>query len=149
MIGNFGWWHVQRSFDGVQYSYDRATTNGTVVALRPTRGVFDVNGWGELDIGLFYASVSRASQQYDWRIFASSYNDYRADPSPLKVDNRPGVARLADTRDITVHTIGAHYLRSAATGLGPVDVVLWGAAQLGDWGALEHRAFAFVAEAGL
>ena len=148
LIGNFGWSHVQRSFDGVQYSYDRAGSNRTVVAVRPTRGVFDANGWGELDVALLYASASRATQNSDWRIFASTYDDYR-DPAPVKSDNRAAAVRAADAGDVVVHTLGGHYLRSVPSSAGNLDFMVWAAAQLGDWGALDHRAFGLTVEAGL
>lgn len=149
LIGNFGWTHVQRSYDGLHYSYDRAGGNRTFVALRPTRGVFDANGWGGLDVALLYGSLSRGGTSHDWRVFFGSYHDYREEPRPLKADNRPVAVRAADTRDIGVQLVGAHYLRSVSTSAGAVDLLGWGTFQWGDWGTLAHRAFGFSAEAGM
>ena len=146
LIGNFGWTHVQRSYDGLHYAYNQPRLNVTVMAARPTRGVFDVAGMENLEVGLAYASVNGASKSdvADWRLFLINYQDYRDDPRPVKVDNRPALARAADTGDVTVNTIGAHYLRA----FGPVDVLLWGAVQNGEWGTLDHGAYALSVEAG-
>ena len=43
----------------MQYEIDQPTTNVTLVAARPTRGVFQVDGWGELNINVFYGAVTR------------------------------------------------------------------------------------------
>jgi len=49
LIGNFGFSDVGRSLDGVQYVLDRSKLNLTLLGARPTRGVFQVDGWGELN----------------------------------------------------------------------------------------------------
>ncbi|MDP9114148.1 MAG: hypothetical protein M3O20_10765, partial [Acidobacteriota bacterium] len=46
LIGSFGWSDVGRSFDGLHYSYSKATNDFTFVAATPTRGVFQTDGWG-------------------------------------------------------------------------------------------------------
>ncbi|HEY0303469.1 MAG TPA: alginate export family protein [Longimicrobiales bacterium] len=149
LVGNFGWTHVQRSFDGAQYGHDRSGQNITALAVRPTRGVFDADGWGELDVALWYASYNRADKHHEWRLFATAYHDYRDDPRPVKTDNRPLAIRAADTDDISVQTVGGHFLKAIPASFGSIDVLLWGNVQLGDWGALEHRAVAFSVEAGV
>src|SRR5712691_1907296 len=53
LLANFGFTHVQRSLDGAQYVFERPTMNVTLLAARPTRGVFQVDGWGELNINVF------------------------------------------------------------------------------------------------
>ena len=45
-------------------------------------------------------------------------------------------------------TFGGNYLRAIDRGHGTIDVLFWGAAQIGAWGRLAHRASAFAAEAG-
>jgi hypothetical protein len=59
LIGNFGWSHVGRSFDGVQYVYNTARNNLTLTGARPTRGVFQVDGWGDLDVGVLHGAYTR------------------------------------------------------------------------------------------
>jgi hypothetical protein len=66
----------------------------------------------------------------------------------LKVDNRPLAARQRDHGTIAIHAVGAHAVTVIDAPPGAVDVLLWGVAQRGDWGALEHVAWAFAAEAG-
>jgi hypothetical protein len=58
LIGNFGFSDVGRSFDGVQYSLNPPKWNVTLLAARPTRGVFQVDGWGELKANVFYGAVT-------------------------------------------------------------------------------------------
>jgi hypothetical protein len=146
LIGNFGWTHVQRSYDGLHYAYNKPHLNVTVMGARPTRGVFDVAGMENLEVGLAYASFNGPSKGdvADWRLFVINYQDYRDDPRPVKVDNRPATARAADADNVQVNTLGAHYLRT----LGSFDVLFWGALQNGDWGVLDHGAYSFSVEAG-
>ena len=150
LLANFGFTHVQRSFDGAQYSLDRPGTNVTILAARPTRGVFQVDGWGELNINVFYAALTRqvggAANQGEWRLFGLDYNDDRH--GVLKTDNRPLAARQGDREHLNIGTVGGHYLRAIETRRGPIDVLLWGAAQFGSWGEVAHRAGSYAAEAG-
>ena len=150
LLGNFGFTHVQRSLDGAQYTLDRRRTNVTILAARPTRGVFQVDGWGELNINVLYAALSRQAgdpaNQGDWRLFGLGYHDDRG--GVLKTDNRPLAERQADRRHLNIGTVGGHYLRAVETPRGPIDVLLWGAAQFGSWGELAHRAGSYAVEAG-
>src|SRR5262249_13540863 len=59
LIGNFGWSAVGRSFDGGHLTADWGSNDVTFVGARPTRGVYQVDGMGELDINLFYGAYSR------------------------------------------------------------------------------------------
>jgi len=147
LVGNFGFTHVGRSFDGVQWAVNGDKLNVTVFGCRPTEGVFQVDGWAELNINLFYGSLT--AQQDDvgeWRLFGIGYSDYR--DRVLKTDNRPLGVRRADTERIDIATFGGHYLRLADSSSGPLDFLLWGAIQTGTWGTLAQRAGAFAAEIG-
>ena len=150
LLGNFGFSDVLRSQDGVQYVYSNPKLNVTALAARPTEGVFQVNGWHELNINVFYGAVTRqvGSERNpgEWRLFGLGYDDYRH--GVLKTDNRSAAARTADTGSVTLGTYGGHFLQVAATPAGPVDVLLWGAVQTGSWGALTQRAGALTAEVG-
>ncbi|HEU4521269.1 MAG TPA: hypothetical protein VFT12_04645, partial [Thermoanaerobaculia bacterium] len=44
LLGNFGFSHVGRSLDGVQYVHTRPKLNVTTLAAHPTVGAFDVGG---------------------------------------------------------------------------------------------------------
>jgi hypothetical protein len=150
LLGNFGFSDVFRSIDGAQYVFDSPTLNVTGLAGRPTEGVFQVNGWNELDINVFYGSITRQTRgndsPADWRIAALVYDDRRRGVS--KTDNRPDAVRNADNDSILIAMYGGHYIQLLATPRGPVDLLAWAFLQSGSWGALDHRAAALALEAG-
>ena len=150
LLANFGFTHVQRSLDGVQYALDRPTLNVTALAARPTRGVFQVDGWGELNIAVLYGAVTRESggrsNAAEWRLFGLEYRDARS--GVVKVDNRPLAVRQSDLGHVNVATLGGHYMRAVTGERGTMDVLFWGSAQIGSWGDLSQQAGAFAVEAG-
>jgi len=151
LIGNFGWSAVGRSFDGGHLTADWGSNNATIVAARPTRGVYQVDGMGELDINLFYGAYTRvyAKKRYSARArgFTVGYFDQR--DSVLKTDNRPAAIRAADHSAVRIGTYGGELLQVFDAGRGNnVDVILWGVWQSGSWGVQTQRASAFIAEAG-
>lgn len=151
LISNFGFSAVQRSFDGAQVSWDSGGNNLTFLAARPTRGVFQVDGNGELDIDLYYGAFTRSVNTQrtagELRVFSLGYIDHRT--TVLKTDNRPQAARLADTNKIEIATFGADYAEVLNTATaGKFDALGWGAFQTGSWGDLNQRAGAFVGEVG-
>jgi hypothetical protein len=149
VIGNFGFSDVLRSLDGAEYVLSRPTFNLTAIAARPTEGVFQVNGWSELNINVFYAAMTGQGggrNAREWRIFALGYDDYRR--GVLKTDNRPAAARSGDTESIAIGSYGGDCLQLRATPSGPVDLLIWGVAQAGSWGTLSHRAGALALEIG-
>ena len=150
LLGTFGWTHVGRSLDGALYSFDRpGRVNVTALGALPTRGVFDVKGMSSLDVRIGYAAATKAfawrGGSGEWRLFSLAYQDRR---TVLKTDNRPLAVRQGDAKDIRVGTLGAHYLHVVKTGVGDVDLLLWGALQGGDWGGLTQRGSAGAAEIG-
>lgn len=152
LIGNFGWSHVQRSFDGVQYAYDGSTSNLTLAGLRPVQGVFNANGWPDLDVIVAYGSLNsraQAAARSDWRIFGIYYRDYRDGAARVKADNRPLAVRQLDSEAVAITTVGGHYLRVAPLGSVNIDMLAWGALQTGRWGSLDHGAHAFSTELGV
>ena len=150
LIGNFGYSDVQRSFDGIVYALNRSRLNFTLLAARPTRGVFQVDGWGELSVNVFYGALTRQlpgkKRNAEWRIFGLGYNDYRS--GVVKTDNRPLAVRTADTGHINIGTYGGHYLQTLQSSSGTVDLLFWGLLQSGSWGRLAQRSGALAAEAG-
>jgi hypothetical protein len=149
VLANFGWTDVQRSLDGAQYVFDTPKLNITAVAARPTEGVFQVNGWDELKINVYYGAVTGQHGKFaatDWRVFVLGYSDYRT--GVVKTDNRAAALRNADTNSIDIGTYGGHVLQIVPTPGGPIDLLLWGALQTGTWGTQTQRAGAFAAEAG-
>ena len=149
LIGNFGFTHVQRSLDGLQFMQNQAKGNFTFVAARPTEGVFQLNGLGEVkDIEVAYGAFTKPLRRAEARVFGIYYHDGRQAPLATKVDNRPLSARTTDTDDISITTLGAHYITTFNAGKGVGDFVAWGALQTGNWGTLDHRANALALEAG-
>jgi hypothetical protein len=150
LIGNFGFSDVGRSFDGVQYSLNRPKLNFTLFAARPTRGVYQVDGWGELNANVFYGAltgqVGGKNSNGEWRVFGLGYSDYR--DGVVKTDNRLLAVRTADKDHINIGTYWGHYLQTFRSSFGTVDLLAWAAVQNGSWGRLAQRSGAFALEAG-
>ena len=149
LLGNVGFSHAGRSYDGVQYALNRRSVNFTLFAARPTRGVYQVDGWGELNANVFYAALTGQAGKRnaaEWRVFGLGYSDYR--DGVVKTDNRPLPVRSTDADHIHIGTYGGHYLQAVRSSAGSFDFLLWGALQNGSWGALAQRSGAFAAEAG-
>jgi hypothetical protein len=150
LIGNFGFTDVGRSFDGAQYTLNRSNLNLTLFGGRPTRGVFQVDGWGEVNVNVYYGAltgqVAGKKNAGEWRIFGLGYQDLR--DGVLKTDNRPAPVRTADTGHISIGTFGGHYLHTTQTTAGALDFLAWGAVQTGSWGNLTQKAGAVALEAG-
>jgi len=151
LIANFGFSAVQRSFDGAKFSANFDKSNLTFFAARPTRGVFQVDGMGELDINVYYGAFTLPLEfkhsAGELRIFSLGYIDHRT--VVVKTDNRPLAVRSADHSKIEIGTYGADYLHVFNTAaLGKFDVLGWGAIQTGSWGLLAQRSGAFVSEFG-
>jgi len=151
LIGDFGFSDVGRSFDGAQFARNLGSRmNLTLFGGRPTRGVFQVDGWGEVNINVYYGAltgeVGGKKNSGEWRVFGLGYQDLREDV--LKTDNRPAPIRTADADHINIGTFGGHYIHTMDTGFGRFDALGWLALQTGSWGRLDHRAEAFAAEGG-
>jgi hypothetical protein len=150
LLANFAFSDVGRSFDGAQYALNGSKLNLTLFGARPTRGVFQVDGWGELNINVFYGAltgqIGGKKSASEWRLFGLGYADQR--DNVLKVDDRSLTLRRADTGHIQIGTYGGHFLHTMQTSAGAVDVMFWGALQNGSWGSLAQRSGAFAAEAG-
>jgi hypothetical protein len=151
LISNFAFTAVQRSFDGVQLSADSGRNNFTVVAARPTQGVFQVKGMDELNVDTYYGAYTRQvgtrQSAGELRVFAIGYIDHRT--LVLKTDNRPASVRAADLGKIEIATYGADYVHVLnTTNAGKFDFLVWGVLQNGSWGNQAQSASAFVGEAG-
>jgi hypothetical protein len=149
LIGAFPWTHVGRSFDGFHFASAQKNATVTVTGFMPTRGAFQVDGWGNMKMGVGYASVAGASSHgrnhNDWRVLGMYYQDWR---HVLKTDNRAAAARIADMANIRIATIGGHYSHLTETDNGALDFMVWGVVQTGKWGRLDHEAYAADIEGG-
>lgn len=150
LIGNFGWSYVGRSWDGADYSWSRKDErNFTAMGALPTRGVFQVNGWRNLDVALGYVALSGivhgSSNAGKWRVFGIYYDDWR---HVIKTDNRPEALRATDFESIRLGTFGADYIDAFETGVGTFDGLVWAVGQVGAWGELTQRSGAIALEGG-
>lgn len=150
LIGPFGFSHVGRAFDGGVASFTHGPWNMTLMASHPTQGGFDLAGMKEMnEIDLLYGALNLTkpafAENMDARFFYIYYGD---DRGLLKSDNRAAPARTADKQDISIHTEGGHWIYAVPTGAGPIDFLAWGALQQGQWGRLDHDAWAWNLEAG-
>jgi hypothetical protein len=149
LIGNFGFSDVGRSFDGLHYAYATPNSNVTFIGAVPTRGVFQVDGWGWNRIAFNYTSYTREwggkGHAADTRFFFIEYDDFR---HILKTDNRPLAARRTDLANIRIDTFGGHSLHAFDSSAGAIDLLFWGAAQTGRWGVQQQRAGALDIEGG-
>jgi len=149
LIGDFGFSDVGRSFDGVHYSYSQPSDDFAFVAAVPTRGVYQVDGWGWNRVGIGYAAYTyewgKGRYAADTRFFVLEYDDWR---HILKTDNRSTVARRGNTENIRIDTFGGHSLHAFTTTAGVFDLLGWGAVQTGRWGTQQHHAYAFDFEGG-
>jgi hypothetical protein len=151
LIGDFGFSAVGRGFDGVRLAFDAGKSNITLLGARPTRGVYQIDGMGEVHVDLFYGAfavpVNSRSNAGELRIFALGYVDERG--TVLKTDNRALSLRTADKNQIRIGTYGADYGHVFHSNMhGQFDFLLWGALQDGSWGTQTHHAGAFVGEFG-
>ena len=149
LIGTFGFSDVQRSFDGIHFSYSSGGWNLTAASVIPTRGVFQVDGWGWVKTPVTYASLTRQAtigpSHAEWRVFGIYYNDARG---VLKTDNRPTAVRSLDTAAINIGTYGGHYIQAIPTAAGAFDLLGWGVLQNGNWGVQKQRSGAGAAQGG-
>ena len=149
LIGHFGFTHIGRSFDAIQYVRNTKKSNFTFVGGRPTEGVFQLRGMKELDVDFWYGAftkpIANKKVASEFRLLALHYHDGRG---ALKTDNRSTALRRADTENIRITTMGGNYIAAIKTKDGTVDLLAWGVGQFGNWGNLDHRAGAVVFEGG-
>ncbi len=149
LIGAFGFTDVGRSFDGLHYAYGTARDNFTFVGAIPTRGVFQVDGWGWNRVAFAYTAYTHEwghnRHAADTRLFFFEYDDFR---HILKTDNRLLSTRRADLANIRIDTFAGHSVHAFETNAGTADLLFWGAVQTGRWGVQAQRAAAFDIEGG-
>jgi hypothetical protein len=152
LIGPFEYTHIGRAFDGAQVAYDAGPVVVTGLATHPTAGGFEISANRDLsEINL--AGVAASAKEYSvlggtaaGRVFWIYYGDVR--DTAAKLDNRDAALREADKDDIQVHTVGLHELFVRPLGPGEIDGLAWVLGQVGDWGLLDHRAWAYTFELG-
>jgi len=148
LVGEFEWSLFQRAFDGIRVDWVSPSWQATAALFRPTQGGFeDAAGVGIDDIELLSAAVTSAPGAAvpgsELQVFAQHYRDDR------RVTARPdNTGRRATQVDVRVTTVGGHLVSARSAGPGEWDALFWGAAQLGSWYELDHRALGVSAEGG-
>jgi hypothetical protein len=151
LIGDSYWTDIGRSLDGIHFFDNFGDRNNvTFVAARATRGVWQTDGSGEMDVDILYGAFTRefatTSTASELHVFGLGYHDGRG---LLKTDNRPLSVRVADTQNIRIGTFGVSYAIAAPIRYtGKWDLMAWGAEQIGRWGVLNHRANSGTVEIG-
>jgi len=145
LIGNFEWSMYQRRFDGARVDATRGRWYFTAGAFMPTQGGYEESAnltINRIQIGA--ASATHIASGAESQAFLYTYRDRRKKQMAV-VDNR-----LTGDRppDVTMASVGGSHVRVVSTRAGQLDVVAWGAAQLGDWYGLSHRAGSVALEAG-
>ncbi len=151
LIGTFEYTMVGRSFDGGKIQVVSPLLTLTAFGFVPTWGGFEINGNKEIK-DIYTLGVSATLPNSEWlprstgRVF---WFDYKDDRDIVALDNRPKAAREADRGEaINVHTLGTNVIHTEDLGPGRVDLLGWGAYQLGSWQSLQHTAWAYSLEAG-
>lgn len=149
LIGNFGFSNGQRSFDGLEAKIGGKSWNLTAMGGRATQGVFNMNSNPELNVDVQYLAYTHllAKQRVIVRAFGMGYHDGRT--GLTKTDNRSTAARALDHKNIRIGTYGGSMIAALPAGHTTVDLLLWGAGQVGSWGVLDHSAGAVALEGGL
>ena len=145
LIGNFEWSLYQRRFDGARADLTRGRWHFSAGAFMPTQGGYEESTnltMTRLQVGA--ASATHHTKTSESQAFLYAYRD-RRNKEMAVVDNR-----LVEDRppDVTITSIGGSHARVMTTRAGELDVVAWGAGQLGGWYGAPHRAASAALEAG-
>ena len=143
LVGNWDWTLVGRRFDGGTVGYANDVFDLNLFGANVTFGGFDVEDglWKDLDTvivtgGAFTLKKDVLVPNTQFQLFNYYY-----------FDSRTSARRLAGD-DLEIDTTGVSMVGAYDAGPGQIDLLLWFAFQLGNFGDLEQRAFAFIAEAG-
>ncbi len=150
LIGNFGFSDAMRSFDGASLQYGGRDWNALLMYGVPTRGSYDLNGNDEIRrADVIYGALNKLFESR-WgtslgRAFYIWYDDNRG---LTPTDNEPAAAAKANTRAISIDTLGGDLVHKIKAGSGSIDMLIWGAYQIGSWGKLNQSSYAYTAQAG-
>jgi hypothetical protein len=150
LIGNFGFSDAMRSFDGATVRYGDASWNATLMYGVPTRGVYDLNGMDEIRrTDMTYGALNKLFEsRFGTTLGRAFYIWYDDNRGLTPTDNEPSAAAKSNTRAISISTLGGDLVHKLSIGRGSMDLVIWGAYQIGSWGKLTQSAYAYTAQAG-
>lgn len=144
LIGTVEFSMYQRRFDGVRFDVDRRRWHATAAAFVPTQGGFEESANLSMPkVQIASGSLTRKSDNAETQVFSYWYRDRRR--GTAVVDNSFSIDRPVN---ITVTSLGASHARVDPTTHGELDLVAWGAAQLGGWYGRDHRAASVAIEGG-
>jgi hypothetical protein len=149
LIGEFGWSHFQRSFDGARLSWRSPVGQLSLAGFRPTEGGFEDNVNRTID------KIDVAAAAYtlppglvlpgtELQAFYYYYDDDRR--VRARVDNS-GLAPPG-RQDLGIHSVGGHVVGAWDVGPGQIDLLLWGVFQTGHWYEQDHEAAGAALEVG-
>jgi hypothetical protein len=142
LIGSVGFSHEERAADGITLGWDFGGHQLLAFAAQPTSGVFEVDNAYRALHDVTYEGAEWTVKRGTWLAntdftgFAIAYQDTRP-----PVDG--GL-----THGLSLVTFGGSGLGVYPLGPGKVDVLLYGAGQLGSYDRLDHAAWAVFLEAG-
>jgi len=128
LLGTVGWTHGERAYDGVHALVRRGGHALHGFVLEPTTGVFEVEDAYERNRDVLVGGLDYTLERGTWREdteLGAFFVAYRDDRDPDDVVGLFG--------EIELYTLGARWLGVYPAGPGRVDVLLWGALQLGDY----------------
>ncbi|MGB2691348.1 MAG: alginate export family protein [Thermodesulfobacteriota bacterium] len=143
LIGNWDWTLVGRRFDGGSGGYSNDIFDINLMGANVTFGGFDIPDglWKDLDTvalfgGAFTLKKGVLLENTQFQIFNYFYFDNRT----------PAITLAGD--DLKINTTGVSMAGAYPLSSGVLDTMLWFAFQLGDFGTLDQKALAFIAELG-
>ncbi len=129
LVGGVGWTHGERSYDGVSARMEQDGHVLHLYAAEPTTGVFEIDRAYKRQKDLIFGGV-------DWTVERGTWFE-NTELGAFFV----GFADVRDTQDvvppffgdINIYTFGVSSLGVYPMGPGNLDVILWGAAQVGQY----------------
>ena len=143
LIGNWDWVNIGRRFDGGAAGYANKNLDLNLFGANVTFGGYDFDDgyWKDLDTVVVFGGSFTLKQDVivpdtQFRVFNYFYVDDRTPARDLAGD------------DLEINTTGVSVVGAYDAGPGQVDLTLWFAFQLGNFGDLDQKALAFIAELG-
>lgn len=142
LIGSVGFSHEERAADGITIGWDLGDQQLLAFAAQPTSGVFEVENAYRALHDVTYEGAEWTVKRGTWLAntelagFAIAYQDRRP----------PEDGGLA--HGLSLVTFGGSALGLYPIGPGKLDLLLYGAGQLGSYDRLDHAAWAAFLEAG-
>jgi hypothetical protein len=147
LLGGVGWTHGERSYDGVSARMEQAGNVLHLYAAEPTTGVFEIDRGYKRQKHVIFGGLDWTVERGTWlenTELGAFFLGYSDDRDPTKVGDFDG--------EIEVYTFGFSSLGVYPVGPGNLDLILWGALQVGHVDVtlqrLDQLAGAGIAEVG-